>query len=115
MGVVTMTTNKYQMCIDACKRCEQTFYECFSMCLKEPDIQARKGCIQMLVECAEICKVSGAFMAMDAQHAINICQLCATICQKCEQECAMFKDEHCKACANECKTCANECSMMARG
>lgn len=115
MGVVTMTTNKYQKCIDECKRCEQACYECFAMCLNEPDVQARKGCVQMLIECAEICKVSSAFMAMNAQHAVNVCELCAAICQKCEQECAMFKDDHCKVCAKECKTCADECNRMVQG
>ena len=33
MGVVTHTTDKYQMCIDACNRCAQTCHECIGMCL----------------------------------------------------------------------------------
>lgn len=113
MGIVT-TADKYQKCIDACNRCAQACYECMKMCLNEPDIQARKACIGMLMECACICKEAGAFMSMDAQHAKDLCKLCAAICEKCAQECAMFKDDHCVKCTNECTACANECKMMAQ-
>lgn len=113
MGVVTDTTNKYQACIDACNRCAQACFECFKMCLNEPDAAARKECISMLIECACICKEASAFMSMDAQHAMDLCKLCATICDKCAHHCDMFKDDHCKKCVDECRKCADECRKMA--
>lgn len=115
MGIVTNTTDKYQKCIDACTRCAQACHECIGMCLNEPDVKARKQCINMLMECACICTDASGFMAMDAQHAKELCTLCATICDKCAQDCQMFKDDHCVKCANECKACANECRMMSQG
>lgn len=33
MGMATMTSNKHQVCIDECNRCEQASYECFKACL----------------------------------------------------------------------------------
>lgn len=113
MGVVTMATNKYQKCIDACNRCAQACYECLKACLNEPDAQARKGCIGMLMECAMLCKESSGFMAMDARFAKDLCRLCATVCDQCAQDCKMFKDDHCVKCANECQVCTNECRMMS--
>lgn len=114
MGIVTKTTDKYQKCIDACNTCAQACHECIKLCLNEPDVEARKCCIGMLMECACICQESAAFMSMDAQHVKESCKLCATICEKCAQECRMFKDTHCIRCADECNACANECKMMAK-
>jgi len=113
MGIVTKTTDMYQACIDAWNRCAQACFECFKMCLNEPDVGARKACISMLIECALICKEASAFMSLDAQYAKDLCKLCATICDKCAQECDMFKDDHCKKCADECRKCADECRKMA--
>lgn len=114
MGIVTNLTDRYQTCIDACTRCTQACDECFTLCLGEADVQARKNCIAMLVECAGICKLAACFMSTDAPHAKNICGLCALICEKCAAECAMFKDDHCVKCAAECRSCANECNRMAK-
>ena len=113
MGIVTKTTDKYQRCIDACNACAQACYECFKLCLNEQDVQARKGCISMLVECAMICQTASSLMFLDAQHAMEFCKLCAAVCDKCTNECSMFKDQHCADCANQCRTCAEECRMMA--
>lgn len=109
-----MIINKYQKCIDACNRCTQTCYECLTMCLNEPDVRTRKGCISILMECACICKESSAFMSLDAKYAIDLCRLCAVICENCAEECSAFSDDHCQNCADECNFCATECKMMGK-
>ncbi|MPM02994.1 putative cysteine-rich protein YhjQ [bioreactor metagenome] len=114
MGIVTNLTDKHQTCIDACNRCAQACEECTMLCLNEPDVAARKNCISGLIECSAICKESACFMAMNAQHAKDLCKLCATVCEKCAAECGMFKDDHCVKCAFECKSCASECKTMAQ-
>ena len=113
MGISTNSTDKFQTCIDACNRSEQACYECFKACLNEPDVNARKICISILVECAQMCQMSSAMMSMNGQFMKEHCKLCATICDKCAQECEMFKDDHCTKCAAECKKCANECRSMS--
>lgn len=112
MGIVTNLTDKYQKCIDACKRCAQACDECFTLCLNEPDVQARKNCIGILIECVAVCNQAGCSMSRDSQFAKDICRLCATVCEKCAAECAMFKDDHCVKCAEECRACAVACNTM---
>lgn len=112
MSEFTILANKYQKCIDECKKCAQTCDECFTLCLNEPDVSARKTCISTLIDCASICNAAGCAMAMNSQFAKDICNLCAKICDKCAEECAMFQDDHCKKCADECRACANECRAM---
>ncbi|MGE4486127.1 MAG: four-helix bundle copper-binding protein [Oscillospiraceae bacterium] len=113
MGMVSNLTTKYQKCIDACKKCGQACDECFTLCLSEPDVQARKSCISTLVDCAGICSLAGCTMARDSQFSKDVCSLCAAVCEKCASECAMFTDDHCVKCANECRACAGECRAMA--
>lgn len=113
MGIVTNTTDKYQVCIDACNRCFQACYECLKACLNEPDVSQRKNCISILLECSEICKQASAFMFMDAQYSKDLCKLCAVICEKCAADCDMFKDAHCQKCADVCRQCATECKNMS--
>lgn len=113
MGIVTNKTDSFQACIDACAKCTQACYECFNACLNEPDLNARKNCVSVLIECAMMCQMSVAMMSMSGQFSKEHCGLCATICDKCAAECDMFKDDHCKKCADICRMCANECRKMA--
>ncbi len=113
MSPVMTMTNKMQRCIDACMKCAQACNECFKACLNEADVGARARCISTLVDCAELCQMSAAYMTRDSQFAQAICGMCADVCERCAQECAMFKDSHCQECAQICRDCAAECRKMA--
>ncbi|AYD39644.1 four-helix bundle copper-binding protein [Clostridium fermenticellae] len=112
MNTATMSINKYQQCIDECNKCAQKCYECFKACLNEPDVQNRKNCISVLIECAQMCQMSASLMSMDSCSVKEHCRICANICDKCAQECGMFKEQHCQICMQECKKCADECRNM---
>ena len=77
MGIVT--NNHMQSCIDACNKCAQACLECFNACLNEPDLNARKNCVKMLVECAMMCQMSAATMSMASQQNIVRCVLKSVI------------------------------------
>jgi len=104
---------KNQACIDACNKCAEVCYKCFSDCLNEPDLNARANCVKMLVECAMMCHMSVAMMSMNSQFSKEHCSLCANVCSKCADECSMFKDDHCQVCADTCRMCAEECRKIA--
>jgi|GEM_PF-3825480 len=61
----------------------QACYECFNACLNEPDLNARKNCLSILVECAMMCQMSVAIMSMSGQFSKDHYELCAKICDKC--------------------------------
>lgn len=113
MNATLMAPNmQYQTCIDACNKCSQLCYECFRLCLTEPDVKAREHCITDLVDCAQICATAASSMAMRGHHVDQICSLCATICDECANECSKFSDQHSKMCADTCRQCASECRKM---
>lgn len=113
MGMVTKATDKFQLCIDACVKCTQACYECFDACLKETDVNKRKKCLFILMECAKMCETSVALMSMNGHQAYEYCELCGKICAMCAQECGVMEDEHCKKCAAICKDCADECIKVS--
>ncbi|WP_407944238.1 four-helix bundle copper-binding protein [Paenibacillus durus] len=55
---IVQAQNVNQTCIDACNRCMQACEECLTACLKEPDVQARVHCMQLLHDCADICALA---------------------------------------------------------
>lgn len=114
-----MTTNMsamasaMQACINACAKCSQDCYMCFNACLHEPDLNMRKDCVKMLIECGNMCEISAAMMSMKGRFSQEHCQLCALICDTCAKECDMYKEEHCQRCVASCRKCADECRNMA--
>lgn len=113
MGIVTNNADKFQACIDACAKCTQACYGCFNACLNEPDLNAKKNCVSILIECAMMCQISVAMMSMSGQFSKEHCELYSKICGKCAQECSIFKDELCQKCADFYRTCSDKCKKMA--
>lgn len=111
--VVEPAVQEWQACIDACTRCARACEECITSCLKEPDVQARVRCVQLLRDCADVCTLSAALMARGSRYAGQLAGVCATACDDCAAECERFQDEHCQDCARHCRHCAEECRLMS--
>jgi len=113
MGVLPVSSQAMDHCIELCVKCARACAECMVACLGEQDVKARAKCIQSLVDCAEICFLAVQFMSRDSLHAKTLCKLCAEICDACAKECGMHKDKHCPECARICMECADACRKMA--
>lgn len=112
LGQVTFKTDNMQPCIDACVKCAQACWESFSLCLEEPDVESRKNCISLLVQCAGTCQCSAAIMSMSGSISKVFSQMCAQICLACAEECSKYEDDYTQICADICTRCAEECSIM---
>jgi hypothetical protein len=108
-----MAHEHFQSCISACNECAVACDHCASACLKEPDPAKMARCIQLDIDCAEICRLAVGYMARGSELAADVCELCATICEECAHECARHPMGHCQDCAKACGRCAEECRRMA--
>ena len=108
-----MAHEHFKSCIDACNDCALACDHCASACLKEPDVASMARCIQLDIDCAEICRLAVGYMARGSEVAADICETCATICDACAQECAKHQMAHCQECAKACRRCAQECRQIA--
>jgi uncharacterized protein DUF326 len=109
-----MPHQQFQSCIDACNQCAQACGHCAASCLEEKDVQTMTRCIQLDIDCAEICRLAVGYMARGSELARVVCEVCAEVCEVCAEECAKHdKMQHCRECAQACRRCAEECRRMA--
>lgn len=107
-----MTFQKYANCIEACDACAAACNHCAASCLKEDNVSDMTKCIELDMDCAELCRLASAFMARNSPFALDLCRLCAQVCDKCAEVCARHDHDHCQDCARACKRCADECRLM---
>jgi hypothetical protein len=109
-----MPHQQFESCIDACNACATACGHCAAACLAEKDPQQLARCIQLDIDCAEICRVAAGYMSRGSELAGPVCETCAEICDACAKECEHHKAmDHCRQCADACRRCAQECRRMA--
>ena len=108
-----MAPQQFQSCIEACNTCAEACDNCAVSCLKEPDPKSMARCIELDMDCAQICRMAVAYMSRSSEMVGTICQACADVCDACADECAKFQSQHCRECAQACRRCADECRRMA--
>jgi hypothetical protein len=109
-----MAHEQFKTCIDACNACATACGHCAIACLGEKDVAQMARCIQLDVDCAEICRLAAAYMSRGSELAAEACNACAQVCDACAEECERHKAmEHCRKCAEACRRCAEECRRMA--
>lgn len=65
--------------------------------------------LDLLHDCADICGVTGQFVAANSRFKREIVKICYVICHECAQECMQFNDRKSLHCAKECIYCTNAC------
>lgn len=101
-----------QSCIDICFACARQCQNCATACLHEDDVKMMRRCIELDLECAEMCYASARLMGIGGEHAAVLCIPCAEVCEVCAEECGKHEMAHCRECAEMCRRCAEECRAM---
>lgn len=107
-----MPHENFQACIDACNACAIACNHCAVSCLQERNVDEMRRCIELDMDCGQICAFATAFMSRGSQYAKEICQLCARVCDDCGAECARHEAQHCQECAKACQQCSQACRAM---
>ncbi|UOQ98326.1 four-helix bundle copper-binding protein [Hymenobacter sp. 5317J-9] len=102
-----------QAVLDALSRCIAACELCADACLDEEDPKMMVPCIRLDRDCADICRLTAAFIARGSDHAQHVLKECMEICQKCHDECAQHQHDHCKKCTEACKACLEACRAYA--
>ena len=94
------------------KKLNECVTEChrnISACLEEEDVSMMARCIELNIDCSEICSVTAAFVARNSESTATILALCGEICKACGDECQKHDADHCQRCATICFECAQMC------
>jgi len=107
-----MNSASFNSCITACNDGAVACDRCAAECLTESDVAKMARCIQLDMDCAQICRLAVSYMCRGSEFAADLCDVCADICEACAQECAKHPMGHCQDCAKACRRCAEECRRM---
>jgi hypothetical protein len=102
-----------QSLLDALYACVAACEHCATACLGEQDVKMMARCISLDRDCADICALTGRFVARDSEHAQHLLRECAEICKACGDECEQHGAhmQHCKECAEACRRCEQACQQ----
>ncbi|ALW84617.1 ferredoxin [Hymenobacter sedentarius] len=99
--------------LDAISRCIAACELCADACLDEKDVAMMVPCIRLDRDCADICRITAAFIARGSDYAKHVLKECMEICRKCHTECAKHPHDHCIQCAKACQACLEACQAYA--
>ena len=98
--------------IELLHRCAAQCNFCMIECLNEDDVSMMARCIELDVDCAELCSITAAFLARDSESSSTLAAVCGEVCQACADECAKHDADHCRKCAEVCAECAEACREL---
>ena len=108
-----MAHRQFAECIQACYDCADASDHCAVACLAEDDPKMMARCIELDIDCAQVCRLAAGYMARDSEFMSTMCGVCADICETCGEECEKHDMPHCQECAEACRRCAKLCRQMA--
>ena len=108
-----MSHEHFESCIAACNACASECNHCAVSCLFEPQRHELSRCIQLDMDCAEVCRMAASYMARKSELATELCAFCAHVCDVCAEECERHEMAHCRRCAEACRVTAQECRRMS--
>jgi hypothetical protein len=110
-----MDPEKLAAAIPEMYTCAQACTACADACLGEKQVQSLVGCIRSNLDCADICKTTGAMLSRmnqaPNQLMRSMLQTCAQACNTCASECEQHAEmhAHCRVCAEACRRCEKAC------
>ena len=114
----TPATNPAEECLEACTWCEFACLACAETCLNELQDDQLALCVQLSLDCAEICWTTRKFLAdalVIAPHLVRE-QLdsCALMCAACAAECRrhLATSLQLATCERTCVRCERLCRDM---
>ncbi len=103
------------VCIQNCQDCHRACLQTLAYCLRQGGRHAEPDHLRLLMDCADICLTSAAFMIRGSDLHGRTCGVCAEVCERCAEECERLAegDEMMTRCAEVCRRCAESCRRMA--
>src|SRR3954471_13920707 len=102
------------VCIQNCQDCHRACLQTLAYCMKQGGRHAEPQHLRLLMDCADICITSAAFMLRASDLHTYTCAACAEVCQRCADDCNEMSDDlRMKALADTCQHCADSCRAMA--
>jgi hypothetical protein len=102
-------------CIALCSECHQVCLETLTHCIGLGGRHAEAAHLQLLLDCADMCRTAEDFMLRHSERHGLTCGICAEICERCAESCRRIggDDGQMERCWATCRRCAEACRQMA--
>ncbi|MDP8927646.1 MAG: four-helix bundle copper-binding protein [Actinomycetota bacterium] len=105
--------------IEAVYGCAQACTACADACLSEDRVAELIKCIQLNLNCADVCVTAGRSLSRQTEYDASLTrallEACAQTCRSCAEECERHAEmgmEHCRVCAEACRRCEQACQGL---
>ena len=106
---IVSTGNELRDAQEACLHCVQH-------CLREGGMHAEVRHIRTLLDAAELCQTTAAFMARESEFHPRLCAVTAELCERAAETCERIKDDQeMHITAKACRRAAESCRAMSDG
>lgn len=102
-----------EACILACRKCANECEQTALACSLSPKVNTLAKCLEMAIYCADMCRLTTAFIQRSELHAGRFSALCAEVCDICAAECEKYNETACRQCAQVCRECAAACRKIS--
>jgi hypothetical protein len=115
---VSANDNPIDDCMEACTWCEFACLACAELCLNELQNEKLALCVQLSLDCAEVCWTTRKFVADALIVAPRLVReqldSCALVCAACAAECRRHSQasEQLVTCERTCARCEQLCRTM---
>ncbi len=127
----SLTSDRFVLATDACFDCALACRTCADACLDEERLNGLRNCIEMYLDCADVCFATGDLAirrlsprgsrvagrtGLDETIMELMFDTCAEVCRCCADKCLQHAkhNEHRRRCAEACRCCAQACRDAAR-
>jgi hypothetical protein len=100
-------------CIMACQKCATLCEQCAVACSLSSKVNSLTKPLELSIYCADMCRLTIAFLQRGELQALRFCSLCSEICEICAQECEKHAEAACRSAALACMECVDECRKIA--
>lgn len=107
-----MHENQWNPSITALHDCAVSCEVCAQDCMREKNIHSLVNCIRASLDCANVCRVTAAFLARTSDSTKTLCRACAEVCAHCARICEVHDLNYCQACARACRRAQEECEAI---
>jgi len=108
-----MNEELIKACILACQKCAAACEQCAVSCSISARAISLTKPLELSIYCADMCRLTVAFLRRGELQAMRFCSLCSEICEICAQECDQHDDPACRSTALACMECVEECRKIA--
>ena len=95
---------------------QEACLHCVQHCLRVGGVHAEARHIRTLLDCAELCQTTAAFLMRESDFHPRLCVVTAEICDNAAVSCEKIKDdEEMRATAQVCRRAAESCRALGSG